>query len=922
MDYKNCFKSLSFADYQKKTMTELIFKAKNIQIPFRKYVLSNGLRLVVHEDFKAPIVAVNVWYHVGSKNEKQGKSGFAHLFEHLMFNGSENFNTDYFQALEAIGATDLNGTTNNDRTNYFQTVPVGALDQILWLESDRMGHLTGAIDQGKLDEQRGVVINEKKQGETQPYSKEDDLFTEAMFPKGHPYSWTVIGSIEDIEGASVSDVHEWFNNYYGAANAVIVICGAIKAEEALEKVKNYFGHIDSGPTIARTEKDIPIRKGHSRQVYEDRVPEGKITIGWNIPQWGTREAAAFDLMAAILGSDKNSRLYKELVYKNQLATSVSVFNYSREICGNFIVECRVRPGNEIGEVEKIIHTLFLEFFEQGPTEDELLRVKSSYFAGFIKNIERIGGFGGKSDVLAESEIFGNRPDYYITYNEYLESIDKNEIIEIARKWLMDGSHTIIAKPFPEYQSEEQKVDRSKLPELGHTPSSSFPSIEKSRLENGLEIVLARRINTPTVVINLMMNGGTNSDHYSNKPGLASVAMNMLDEGTRTLNALEISEKQSLLGASIKSYADLDQSYVTLECLNQSLDQSLDLFAEIVLHPSFPEADFERIKSLQIAGIQREKMNPAQMALRVMPKFLYGESHPYSLPLSGAGFESSVAELTLTDIKEYYQKWVVPGGSVISVVGDITMEDLKSKLMTRLNDWTGKSEIKWTTDISILNKSKKTLYLLHKPEVQQSVVLAGYTLPPYGKISEIAKEPLINVLGGDFTSRINLNLREDKHWTYGAGAFVKESRGERAFIVYTQVQIDKTKDTILEIISEFNAIAGEKTITEHEFEKTKNNQVLALPGIWETNAAVSGSLNALLKYKLDDDYWHTYSDKVRALELQEVHLLSKEIIDSSRLKWFVVTNKDVSYAEIKSLPFDEIIHVDSDGNILFNDFPIA
>lgn len=896
-------------------MQELIFKASDIHIPYQKYTLSNGLRLIVHEDFKAPIVAVNVWYHVGSKNEKPGKSGFAHLFEHLMFNGSENFNTDYFQALEAIGATDLNGTTNNDRTNYFQTVPVGAVDQILWLESDRMGHLTGAIDQAKLDEQRGVVLNEKKQGESQPYSKEDDLFTEAMFPKGHPYSWTVIGSETDINAASVDDVHEWFKSYYGAANAIVVMAGAIKADEALEKVKKYFGHIPSGPTIVRNEKDIPIRKGHTRQVYEDRVPEAKITIAWNIPQWGTREAAIFDLAAAIVGSDKNSRLYKELVYKNQYATSVSVFNYSREICGNFIIECKIRPGNEISSIENKIHEILIEFFENGPTEEELLRVKSKYFAGFIKNIERIGGFGGKSDVLAESEIFGNRPDYYITYNEYLEVVTKEEIIETMRKWLLDGSHTIIAKPFPEYETDNHLVDRSKLPEVGHTPPSPFPVLQKARLHNGLEIVLAKRENSPTIIINLMMPGGTKSDHLTNKPGLASIAMNMLDEGTSTKDALEISESLSLLGASIKSYADLDKSYLTLECLKQSLDQSLVLFTDILLNPSFPLSDFERIKSLQISGIQREKMNPAQMAMRVMPKFLYGDLHPYSLPLSGAGFESSVANLSLNDIKDYYKKYIVPTGSTLSVVGDIDMEIIKQKLDSTLKNWIGESEKNEYASLPESKSEKSILYLLHKPEMQQSVVLAGYTLPPYGYISEIAKEPLINVLGGDFTSRINLNLREDKHWTYGAGAFIKESIGDRAFIVYTQVQIDKTKETIFEIIKEFDAINDGQPITDHEFEKTKNNQVMSLPGIWETNAAVSGSVSALLKYNLEENYWQTYSDKVRALTLDEVHSLSKSIIDSNKLKWFIVTNKDITLNELETVGFDEIIQVDGDGNVL-------
>ncbi|MEP7267702.1 MAG: pitrilysin family protein [Saprospiraceae bacterium] len=896
--------------------SKLVFKATDINIPFQKFTLSNGLRLIVHEDFKAPIVAVNVWYHVGSKNERAGKSGFAHLFEHLMFNGSENFNTDYFQALEAIGATNLNGTTSNDRTNYFQNVPVGALDQVLWLESDRMGHLLGAIDQGKLDEQRGVVINEKKQGETQPYSQEDDLFTEAMFPKGHPYSWTVIGSIEDLESASVKDVHDWFTHYYGAANAVIVIAGAITGEEALEKVKKNFGHIASGPTISRTEKDIPVRKGHTRQIYEDRVPEAKITIAWNIPQWGTKEAAIFDNIAAIIGSDKNSRLYKELVYKNQFATSITAFNYSREICGNFLIECRIKPGHEIQKVENLIHEVLLDFFENGPTAEELYRVKSKYFAGSIKNVERIGGFGGKSDVLAESEIFGNRPDYYQTYNEYMELTTEEEILEVCRKWLLDGSHTIIAKPFPEYEVDDQIVDRSKLPDLGYTPPSAFPEIEYSNLENGLKIALARRPNSPTVVVNLMMQGGTRSDYLIGKAGLASIAMNMMDEGTSNLSALDISEKLSLLGATIASYADLDKSYLTLECLIQSLDPSLDLFSEVLLHPSFPPEDFERIKSLQISGIQREKMNPAQMAMRVMPKFLFGEGHPYSLPLSGAGFEKTVALLTIEDVKSYYKKWIIPPHATLSVVGDLSMQEVQEKLNSRLCTWNGTSNELVAMSGKSLNKNDSSvIYLMHKPEVQQSVVLAGYTLPPYGAISEIAKEPLINVLGGDFTSRINLNLREDKHWTYGAGAFVKESIGDRAFMVYTQVQIDKTKETIQEIIKEFDAINTDRTITMHEFEKTKSNQVLALPGIWETNIAVSGSLSALLKYNLENDYWNTYSDKVRGLSLNEVHALSMEIVDSKKLKWFVVTNVDISLPEIEKLGFDQIILVDADGNIV-------
>ena len=297
--------------------TKSYFNPDQIDIPYTRYVLDNGLTLIVHEDHKAPIVAVNIWYHVGSKNEKPGRTGFAHLFEHLMFNGSENFNTDYFKALESIGATDLNGTTNNDRTNYFQNVPVFALDQVLFLESDRMGHLAGAIDQAKLDEQRGVVQNEKRQGDNQPYGREEEILTQASYPKGHPYSWTVIGSMEDLTAASLEDVKEWFKTYYGPSNAVLSIAGDIKPEEVLAKVKKYFGDIPPGPSLVKPVLNIAKRQEETRGYYEDRVPEAKITMEWNAPQWGTREAVMLDLATSILSSGKNSRLYKKLQYEDQ-----------------------------------------------------------------------------------------------------------------------------------------------------------------------------------------------------------------------------------------------------------------------------------------------------------------------------------------------------------------------------------------------------------------------------------------------------------------------------------------------------------------------------------------------------------------------------------------------------------------------------
>ncbi|MDX1666873.1 MAG: pitrilysin family protein, partial [Saprospiraceae bacterium] len=745
------------------SQSDIPFSADDIDITYEKFTLPNGLRLIVHEDHKAPIVAVNVWYHVGSKNEKPGKSGFAHLFEHLMFNGSEHFDTDYFQALESIGGTDLNGTTNNDRTNYFQNVPVSALDQVLWLESDRMGHLLGAIDQDKLDEQRGVVQNEKRQGENQPYGQQYNLLTKAMFPKGHPYSWTVIGEMEDLNAASLDDVHEWFKQYYGAANAVLVVAGAVDAEEVHEKVVNYFGHIPSGPSLSRPEVDIPVRLSETRQVYQDRVPEARIVMAWNTPQYLSREDAMLDLVASVLASGKNSRLYKKLVYEDQTASSASAFQWSKEIAGNFVVQVNVKPGQSVEKMEKTVNEILREFIEKGPSEQELNRVKAQYFANFIKGVERIGGFGGKSDILAQYEVYAANPEYYKTILSYIEEATPEDLRKAAEKWLAQGKHTLICTPFPEYSSTESTVDRSKgLPELGEPVAASFPAIERRKLKNGLEIALARREGVPTLVMDMIFDAGTAADQFG-KPGTASLAMNMMDEGTQKMSSLQINEKLQMLGAGIGSYASLDASHITMNTLVPTFDESLALYADIILNPAFPKAEFDRLKDERLAQIKREKLNPVQMAIRVMPKYMYGEDHAYSLPYTGTGFEESVQAMTLEDVEKYYQDWITPNNATLAVVGDISMEELASKVEQHFGDWKKRKSPKKNVD-KVTDSNKGTLYLLDRPESQQSVILAGYLVEPYGEVNEVAKDAMLSILGGDFTSRINMNLREDKHWS--------------------------------------------------------------------------------------------------------------------------------------------------------------
>lgn len=446
----------------------------NIDIPYTKYVLDNGLTLIVHEDHKAPIVAVNVWYHVGSKNEKPGKTGFAHLFEHLMFNGSENFNDDYFQAMERIGATDLNGTTNEDRTNYFQNVPVSALDIALWMESDRMGHLLGAVNQAKLDEQRGVVQNEKRQGENQPYGKVWELISKGTYPAGHPYSWTVIGSMEDLNAASLEDVHEWFKTYYGPNNAVLVIAGDVNTQEVYEKVKKYFGDIPPGPPIAKHQAWVAKMTGTKRQLMQDRVPQARIYKVWNIPQWGTKELTYLDLVSDVLGSGKTSRLYKRLVYDEQICTSVQVFASPGEIGSQFMIIATAKPGIDLKKVEASLDDELNKFLKEGPTEKELERVKTEFEASFIRGIERIGGFGGKSDILAQNQVFGGSPDYYKNVLNWVRNATTSDLKTVSKEWLSDGVYILEVHPYPELKTIQSDVDRSKLPEQGTAPEIKIP----------------------------------------------------------------------------------------------------------------------------------------------------------------------------------------------------------------------------------------------------------------------------------------------------------------------------------------------------------------------------------------------------------------------------------------------------------------
>ena len=884
-----------------------------IDIPYQKYILKNGLTLLVHEDHKAPIVAVNVWYHVGSKNEKPGRTGFAHLFEHLMFNGSENFNDDYFKAMDKIGATDLNGTTNEDRTNYFETAPRNALDIVLWMESDRMGHFLGAVTQERLDEQRGVVQNEKRQGENQPYGRVNELIVESTYPEGHPYSWTVIGSMEDLNAASLEDVKEWFRTYYGAANAVLVVAGDVEAEEVRQQVEKYFGDIPSGPPISRQETWIAKREGSQRQILQDRVPQARLYMVWNVPPFKSEEADYLDLLSSVLTSGKNSRLYNRLVYRDQIATSVSSFIDAREIGGQFYIVATARPGESLTRIETIIHEELSRLLEEGPTEEELQRVKISTLSGFIRSAERVGGFGGKSDILAMNEVYAGDANYYKVSLKRVREATPEMVRDAGRAWLSDGVFNLEVHPFPEFATVETEVDRSELPALGEVPDAEFPELQRAELENGLKIVLAERHSLPLVTFDLVVDAGYAADQFV-VPGTAKLAMNMLDEGTESRNALEISEELQLLGANLGTGADLDTSSVFLSALKENLDPSLEIFADVILNPSFPEEEFDRLKKQQLDAIQREKVQPFTMALRVLPQLLYGEDHAYSAPFTGSGTEESVRGLSVGDTAKYYKAWFKPNNATIVVVGDTTLNEIKPKLEEIFADWDA-GEVPEKNIEPIEQKAEDVIYLLDRPGSIQSIIFAGNLTLPKDNPQEIALQMANNILGGQFTARLNMNLREDKHWSYGARSVVVGARGQRPFFAYAPVQTDKTRESMAEIAKELEGILKDNPPTEEEVARTTRQQVLELAGSWETIGAVSGSISEIVRYSLPDNYWSTYSEKLKALKVPAVRSAVDELVDLNRLVWVVVGDQQKIEPGLRELGFGEIRLLDPDGNLI-------
>ncbi|MFL6733588.1 MAG: M16 family metallopeptidase, partial [Sphingomicrobium sp.] len=750
---------------------------KEVNLPHQSFTLDNGLKVLVHEDHKAPVVAVSTWYNVGSKDEPNGKTGFAHLFEHLMFNGSENLPGDYFTYLQQIGATDYNGTTWFDRTNYFETVPTGALERALFMESDRMGYLLGAIDQKKLDNQRGVVQNEKRQGDNRPGGLVDYEVLATLFPGSHPYHHDTIGSMADLDAASLATVKEWFLDKYGPNNAVLVLAGDINAAEARPLVEKYFGAIKRGPVNNPAQADVPTLPATKTITMQDHVAAVELQRHWAVPGVNSPQLAAIDLGGSILGGLASSRLDKILVRDEKLAVSVSAGLQPFQRIGLFQVSATVKPGVDPAVVDKRLDEIMSDYLANGPTEAEVARAATRDVAGRIRGLEQVGGFGGKAVALAEGKVFSGDSNFYKRSLNQYASVTAADVKAAMQQWLGRPAFKVNLVPGERPPYEDAKGGKAKsvdipskktprvMPAVAQTPALDFPSVTHTSLSNGVQVHYAQRNAVPTTQIALSFDAGFAADAVSGR-GLQNLTLSLLEEGAAGKSSQQIAEEEESLGAEVSASGSADRSTVVLGALSANLGSSLDLLRDIVERPDFNPAEVERVKTQTLTAISQAQKEPNSMAARALPALLYGENHPYAT--TSLGDVAAVTRFAPGDLRAFHETWLRPDNLEIFVVSNLPLAELMPQLEQRFGTWTPAPVAKGVKTFSAppARPGAQKIYLIDRPGSPQSIIYGGQLtgINPYGEI--VPYSGANEVLGGNFLSRINMDLRETKGWSYG------------------------------------------------------------------------------------------------------------------------------------------------------------
>jgi zinc protease len=871
--------------------------ATQVNIPYEMFQLENGLTVLVHTDHSTPTVFVGMWYGVGSKDEPEGKTGFAHLFEHLMFQGSENRDGEYFSPFMDAGATGMNGTTSEDRTNYYATVPTGALDMALWMESDRMTYLLGAVTQEALDEQRGVVKNEKRQRENRPYAQMGDRIRAGLYPVDHPYRHSIIGSMEDLDNASLDDVHEWFNTYYGASNVVLVLAGDIDVDTAKEKVSHYFGEAPAGVPLVYPKKWIPILAENRKESMYDRVGQTRITRVWALPGLNDRDTTLMYLVNESLIGNKNSPLQKTLVDDLQLATSVYGSAYGRVLSGEYSLTIDLKPGVTSEQVLPIVDRIIAEYLENGPDEQIVENAKLGVNMYMISALERTSAIGR---VLAEGYLYSDDPLYINKELEWLNAATPAELRDSAERWLTRGYYQLTVLPFPEYRMAEAEVDRSRIPEVSTDAAVSFPGIETAMLDNGMRVVVATRDALPIVDVSIRIGaGGTASPPEA--PGLASFALSLMDKGTKKYDAHELAAAKDAIAMSGQPSAGTEESSFGYRILHSKLEESMAIAAEVLRNPTYPDDELNKLKQQITAWLATLEKSPASAAGSLFERAIYGSDSP----MGSVWTPELVAQVDRDMLVDFHRREITPDNMTVFMIGDIGIEEATRVVEHAFGKWRADAA-SGRKPIGEARSRQPRVILVDHPEAPQSTIYAGHALPPYDPDTSTELYIMNGVFGGGFEARINMNLREDKHWSYGMSSGIEQNTsGDQYIAVSGSVQSDKTMESMQEIMKEFAEFVTSRPATETEVSRVKINRMRALPGTFATNRGFLASIMTSDSYGLPFDYAETRAERIEAVTTDAVNERAHELIDPDKLTWVVVGDLAQIEEKVRSLGYGEV-----------------
>lgn len=891
-------------------------------IPYTKYRLDNGLTVLLHEDHSDPLVHVDVTYHVGSAREDIGKSGLAHFFEHMMFNGSENVaDEEHFRLITEVGGG-LNGTTNTDRTNYFQTVPNNQLERMLWLEADRMGFLLPAVTEEKFEVQRGVVKNERGQNyDNRPYGLVMERLGEALYPEGHPYSWMTIGYIEDINRVDVNDLKAFFLRWYGPNNATLTIGGDFDRQQTLEWIVKYFGSIPRGPYVEDPDY-VPFSLPEDRYIsYEDRIALPLLFMAWPTVHARHADEAPLDVLMSVIGQGNTSLLYKNLV-KAGLAVQAGTGHACQELSCAFTVQALPKPGTTLTDLERIVRETFEEFEARGAKDDDIERLKMQIVAGQIYGLESVAG---KVSQLAYFETLFNDPNLMAAEVARYEGVTKADVMRVYREYIKDRPAVILSvvpegrgdaiaradtwqryeRYIPEYSAIDDaelnyrvatdNFDRSQVPPSGPAPTTTLPEIWRDTLPNGIEILGTVNDEVPTTTIQLRINAGQRNESLD-KLGLSRLTAAMLNEQTRESSVEALSNRLQKLGSSVVVGAGDDYTTMTIRSLTENLDATLDIAAEKLLEPKFDAADFERLKAQTVEGIRQAESDAATVANQTRRLLLYGDGNAFAH--ANTGTIDSVAALSVDDARAFYEAWYSPSIADMIVVSDLSASDITARL-SRFERWMSKA-VEYAPQPAFPTLQAGTLYFVDRPGAAQSEIRITKRALPYDATGPFYRANLtVFPLGGNFNSRINQNLREDKGYTYGASAGFGGNDYVGSFTARSAVRTDATAAAITEFIEEISAFA-ERGMTQEEllFTQSAIGQSDALA--YETPSQKAGLLSQLLAFDLDENFVAEQQAILEAFTVAEARDIAASELDLDDMIIIVVGDKAAVIDDLEAI----------------------